>query len=212
MEERVKQERETIQNLELDVRLWETLNALSPEDVCRRSLASHDSHLHCYHVHVLNESYQVFPREMAIRKAYNRKASLNIELRLLILQYLVHAKELPLVGKWVTEKELRNGEMFYRGVHSLEMFKKPLEERFGNRSEDFLEAGLSIGGVKVNYGDRGLKFQSLPRIPVLSILWAADDEFPATVHFLFDPTIEHHLALDTIWGLERVITFKLLEF
>jgi len=58
----------------------------------------------------------------------------------------------------------------------------------------------------------GLKFQALPRIPVLSILWAADDEFPATVHFLFDPTIEYHLALDTIWGLARVITFKLLEF
>lgn len=211
LEERVKQEKESIQSLELDPQLWKTLAALPPEDVCRRSLTSYDSHLHCYHVQVLNESYQVFPREMAIHKADNRNGSLSIELQLLTLQYLAQAKELPLAGKWVTEKELKNGEMFYRGVHSLEMFKNPLEQKFGHRPDDFLEAGLSIGGGKVNYGDIGLKSQALPRIPVLSILWAADDEFPAKVNFLFDPTIEHHLALDTIWGLVRVITFKLLD-
>jgi hypothetical protein len=212
LEERVKQEKESIQSLELDAQLWKTLSALPAEDICRRSLASYDSHLHCYQVEVLNESYRVFPREMAIHRSDDRKAPLNIELRLLILQYLVQAKELPLVGKWITEKELKNGEMFYRGVHSLEMFTKPLEERFGTRPDHLLEAGLSIGGAKVDYGNVGLRFQALPRIPVLFILWAADDEFAAKVNILFDPTVEHHLALDTIWGLVRVVTFKLLEF
>jgi len=212
MKERVKQEREAIQNLELDAQLWDALVALSPEDICRRSLSSYDHHLHCFHVQVLNEPYLVFPGKMAIRKADDRKAPLGIELRLMIVQYLVQAEEIPLVGKWVTEKELKNGEMFYRGVHSLDMFKKPLEEKFGHRPGDFLEAGLSIGGVNVDHGDAGLKFQALPRIPVLFLLWAADDEFTATVNILFDPTIEHHLALDTIWGLVRVITFKLLEY
>ncbi|NIS59355.1 MAG: DUF3786 domain-containing protein [Proteobacteria bacterium] len=212
MEDSVKQERESIQYLELDAELWKTLDGLSTEDVCRRSLASYDVNLRCYEVRVLNESYRVFPRKMAIRKADERKVPISIELRLLILQYLIEAKELPPMGKWVTEKELKNGGMFYRGVHSLEMFKNPLEEKFGRRLDDFLEAGLSIGGVKVNYGDVGLTFQALPRIPILCILWTPDDEFPARVNFLFDPTIEHHLALDTIWGLVREITFKLLEF
>jgi hypothetical protein len=212
LEDRVKQERESIQYLELDAELWKTLDGLSTEDICRRSLASYDAHLHCYEVQVLSESYRVFPRDMAIHKADDRKAFLSIELRLLILQYLIQAKELPLVGKWVTEKELKNGEMFYRGVHSLEMFKNPLGEKFGRHPDDFLEAGLSIGGRKVNYGDEGFTFQALPRIPVLCILWTGDDEFPAKINILFDPTIEQHLALDTIWGLVRVITFKLLEF
>jgi hypothetical protein len=212
LEDRVKQERESIQYLELDAELWKTLDGLSAEDVCRRSLASYDAHLRCYEVQFLSESYWVFPRDMAIHMTDDRKAPLSIELRLLILQYLVQAEEIPLAGKWVTEKELKNGEMFYRGVHSLDMFKKPLEEKFGHRLGDFLEAGLSLGGVRVDYGDTGLKFQALPRTPVLFILWAADDEFPAKVSILFDPTIEHHLALDTIWGLVRVITFKLLEF
>jgi hypothetical protein len=212
MEERVKQEKEAIQNLELDAQLWKALLRLPNEDVCQRCLTQYDPLLQCYHVQVLNESYQVFTREMAIRKAHERKVPLSIELRLLILQYLIQAKELPLVGKWVTEKELKNGEMFYRGVHSLEMFKNPLEEKFGQRPDDFLEAALSIGGIEVNYGDVGLTFQVLPRIRVLCILWTANDELPAKVNILFDPTIEQHLALDTIWGLVRVITFKLLEF
>ena len=212
MEDRVKQERELIQYLELDPELWKTLDGLSAEDICRRSLASYDAHLRCYEVQVLSESYWVFPRDMVIHMADDRKAPLGIELRLLILQYLVQAKELSLAGKWITEKELKNGGMFYRGVHSLDMFKKPLEEKFGRRPDDFLKAGLSIGGAEVDYGDVGLRFQALPRIPVLFILWAEDDEFAARVNILFDPTIEHHLALDTIWGLVRVITFKLLEF
>lgn len=212
LEDRVKQERESIQYLELDGQLWKTFGALAPEDVCRRSLASYDPHLGCCQVQVLNESYRVYPREMAIHVADDRKVSLSIELRLLILQYLVQAKDLSPVGKWVTEKDLKNGEMFYRGVHSLEMFKNPLEEKFGSPPDHFLEAGLSIGRAKVDFADVGLKFQALPRIPALFMLWGADDEFPAKVNILFDPTIEHHLALDTIWGLVRVITFKLLEF
>lgn len=211
MEDRVKQEKESIQNLELDARVWKILSTLKAEEVCRRSLASYDPHLGCYQVQVLNECYLVSPQEMAVYMANDRKDSPSIELRLMILQYLVQAKELPLVGKWVTEKELKNGGMFYRGVHSLDMIKNPLEERFGNRPGHFLEAGLSIGGTKVDYGDVGLRFQCLPRIPVLFILWATDDEFPAKVNILFDPTIEHHLALDTIWGLARAIAFKLLE-
>jgi len=39
-----------------------------------------------------------------------------------------------------------------------------------------------------------------------------DNEFPAKVNILFDPAIEDHFALDTIWGLTRVATFKRLEF
>jgi hypothetical protein len=202
---------ESIQYLELDAELWKTLADLPSEDVCRRSLASYDPLVRCYEVDVLNEAYRVSPREMTISRANGRKDSPSIELRLMILQYLVQAKELSLAGKWVTEKELKNGEMFYRGVHSLDMFKNPLEEKFGHCPDDFLQAGLSIGGIEVDYGDAGLRFQVLPRIPVLFVLWGADDEFPAKVNILFDPTIEHHLALDTIWGLVRVITFKLLE-
>jgi hypothetical protein len=212
LEDRVKQERKSIQYLELDAQLWKTLAGLPPEDACRRSLASYDAHVPCYQVQVLNEVYQVFPREMAIHSTEDTTESLNVELRLMILQYLIRAKELSPAGKWITERELKNGEMFYRGVHSLEMFKKPLEEKFGHCPDDFLEAGLSIGGTKADFGDVGLKFQALPRIPVLFMLWAADDEFAAKVNILFDPTIEHHLALDTIWGLVRVITFKLLDF
>jgi hypothetical protein len=211
LEDRIKQEMESIQYLELDAELWKILADLPSDDVCRRSLASYDPNVRCYEVHVLNDAYRISPREMAISRANGRKDSPSIELRLMILQYLVQAKELSLAGKWVTEKELKNGEMFYRGVHSLDMFKNPLEEKFGHCPDDFLQAGLSIGGIEVDYGDAGLRFQVLPRIPVLFVLWGADDEFPAKVNILFDPTIEHHLALDTIWGLVRVITFKLLE-
>jgi len=86
LEDRVKQERESIQYLELDAELWKTLDGLSAEDIYRRSLASYDSHLRCYQVQVLNESYRVFPRDIAIHMAEDREAFLSIEIRLLSLQ------------------------------------------------------------------------------------------------------------------------------
>lgn len=72
MEERAKQERHAIQNLELDAQLWKALVGLLPEDVCQRSLISYDPRLPCYHIQVLNEYYHVFPEKWLSTYPINR--------------------------------------------------------------------------------------------------------------------------------------------
>ena len=61
------------------------------------------------------------------------------------------------------------------------------------------------------YGDLGLEFQALPRVPVACVLWVEDEEFPARVSFLFDPSIESHLQLDVVLALVRCVAKNLLE-
>jgi hypothetical protein len=207
----MRQEAEAMEGLKLDNTLWETLSGLSPERVSERSLCAYNSNRSCYDIEVLNEMFHVFPGRQTIEKAADRTAALAIELRLMILQYLIDAKSTPLTGKWVTEKEVKNGEMFFRGVHSLETVKKPLEERFGNRPEAFRSVGESLGGRPVSLGDVGMRFQALPRVPVAFVLWVADHEFPAALNILFDSTVERHLALDTLWGMVRVVTRRLMS-
>ena len=211
MDDQLRQEAEAIQNLELDVQLWETLAHMSPQAVSQSALASYDRGLSSYSIQVLSEAFEVSPKDRIIRKVAEPTAKLSIESRLLILQYLTHARDLSLARKWVSEKELKNGEMFFRGVHSLDIFRKHLEERFGHSPDTLLAVGRSFGGIKANLGDVGIQFRVLPRIPLLYVLWAGDDEFPAKANILFDPTIESHLALDTIWGMVRVVTFRLLD-
>ena len=211
MNQGMRHEAEAIEGLKLDDTLWEALSSLSPEGVSQRALCEYNSKRLCYDIEVLNEMFHVFPGTRTFEKASDRTGALAIELRLMILQYLIDAKPIPLTGKWVTEKELTNGEMFFRGVHSLEKVKKTLEERFGNRPETFRSVGESLGGRPTNLGDVGMRFQVLPRVPVAFVLWVADDEFPAALNILFDSTVERHLALDTLWGMIRVVTRRLLS-
>jgi len=211
VDKKMRHEAEAIGGLELDSALWETLSGLSSEEVGERALCAYDSDRSCYIIEVLDDMFQVFPGRRTIERVGERTADLWIELRLMILQYLNDAVSIPLTGRWVTEKELKNGEMFFRGVHSLETVKRPLEERFGNRPEAFRSAGESLGGRPVGLGDVGMRLQPLPRVPVAFVLWVADDEFPAALNILFDSTVENHLALDTLWGMIRVVTRRLLS-
>jgi hypothetical protein len=99
--------------------------------------------------------------------------------------------------------------MFFRGPHLFPV--KPLENRFGNDGERFLQAGKKLGGTEVPGGDVAFQVMALPRIPVQVLLWLADEDFPARITFLFDATIEEHLHLDVIFGLVSELCFRLEE-
>ncbi|MCK5094409.1 MAG: DUF3786 domain-containing protein, partial [Spirochaetes bacterium] len=60
---------------------------------------------------------------------------------------------------------------------------------------------LALGGKPVEMGDAAFQFQVLPRIPVVAVLWYADEEFDASAKLLMDATIEQHLPLDVIFGM-----------
>jgi hypothetical protein len=53
----------------------------------------------------------------------------------------------------------------------------------------------------MEYGDASLRLQPLPRVPLVCILWVQDEEFPAGVSYLFDPTADSHLRLDAVLGM-----------
>ena len=71
--------------------------------------------------------------------------------------------------------------------------------------------GETLGGKRINYGDAALEFRALPRVPLSCVLWAADEEFPAGVNFLFDPTIESHFPLDVILALVHSVVRRRAE-
>ena len=173
-------------------RYWNELRDMDPKDVCRRALVSFRDE--CYRVPFLNEEFLVDAKSQTVTPAGN--TGKETDCSLLSLLYLLRSREIPTEGKWISEKGLRGGELFFRGPHALPT--EQLADQFGDDRIGFLNSAANIGGKSVNFGDAGAEFLVLPRIPLVCVLWTLDDEFPAQINYLFDATTSDQLPLDMI--------------
>lgn len=183
----------------LDPIFFKRLGELNPEDACRRSRTEYDSKRRVYRITAIGHDYEVDPENQEIKPLTPGKEQMSVELGLLILFYLLEAKDIPLEGKWVSEFNLKGGSMFFRGPHAFR--NDEIAVRFGYDLAGFKETCLALGGKSVEMGDAAFQFQVLPRIPVAAVLWYADEEFDASAKLLMDATIEQHLPLDVIFGM-----------
>ena len=203
------------QQEEIDAAYWEELTTLDPAEVCRRSLATYDPEEEAYRVPLLHQGYTIHPFRRSITRETDpaarshRSGDIFFDEALVLIIYLLRAREIPLAGKQQTEKDLPGGETFFRGPH--ELARRPILKHFGRNPEAFHGAAASLGGKRLDFGDAAFRFQALPRIPLDYILWAEDDEFPARLTIAFDPTVSHHLPLDVVWALVHLATRRLVE-
>jgi hypothetical protein len=178
---------------------WRDLLQLDPLEVCRRSLVTYDESSRKYTLRVLIVDYDVMLETRAIMPTGRKNDGLadpGPEFRIMVLDYLVNCKELSLSGRLVSGAQLKAGEFFFRGTHGLEL--DALTNAFGNKPEQFKNAGLSLGGRSLELGDASFQLPMLPRIPITYVLWAADEEFSARLSVLFDSTADSHMHLDTV--------------
>ncbi len=187
-------------------KLWETLRSQQPEGVCRRSGAVWDP-AGCYELSSLGRKVRVFPEEERLESADESLVS-SVDFQLLLVSYLTGAQNIDPVGDWLSEKELRGGSIFFRGPHALPA--APLEKRFGNDPEGFREKALALSGIPLDFGDVSMVFPILPRISFAIVLWAADEEFPSRVTFMFDSSVSAHLEPYVIFAMTQSVTQKLL--
>ena len=178
---------------------WRDLLQLDPSEVCRRSLATYDHESRKYILRVLTIDYDVMLEDRAVMPAGRKDASvadLGLEFRIMVLDYLANCREMSLSGRLVSGAQLKAGEFFFRGTHRLEL--DPLVKVFGKRPEQFKNTALSLGGKSLELGDASFQLPVLPKIPIVYVLWAADEEFSARLSVLFDSTADSHMHLDTL--------------
>lgn len=190
--------------------LWNSLDSLDPLEVSRRSLASYEEKIRGYSLKILDGDYLIFPEKRLIQTAGSpAEQPLDFYLQLSCINYLLGAKDIPLSGQWVSEKQFPSGPIFFRGPH--EMPTRKLEQIFSQDPDGFTTASSASGGKKVEGGDIAYEFLVFPKIPTRIILWLADEEFPARVSYLFDRTANIHLQLDAIYAVGKVLESALLE-
>jgi hypothetical protein len=85
----------------------------------------------------------------------------------------------------------------------------PLIDHFSGKPDALKAAARPLGAIDISaqYGnaDVTLKFQPLPRIPVILLFWDAEpeDELEAQVKLLFNETITQHLDIESILFLSE---------
>lgn len=186
---------------------WRGLDALDPAEVTKRGACLWDPE-RGFGVWFLGDIYWVDPLRREVRPERSQ-APMPPHLPLVLVHFLLNAKDLPLTGRAITEREIPGGAFFFRHLHKLPL--QPLEEAFGHRPQSFVAAGLSLGGKPQEISPFSFELLPLPRIPVGFHLWPADDEFPARCVITFDSSIAGQLPLDIIWALTQVLVQRLLE-
>ncbi|MEW6333967.1 MAG: DUF3786 domain-containing protein [Thermodesulfobacteriota bacterium] len=182
---------------------WNILGDLNPGDVAAGAPAFFNARDAAYRLTCCGQDVIVSLRSRAISSGSGLGALFVGDLghysRLSILRYLIHARDLPLSGRLVRPADLPGGDIFVRGSHIL-----PLERAaayFSHQPGEFLGVARSLGGVPEHHGDLAVRLFPFPRVPVLLILWLADEEFPPAASLLLDSSCSSYLPPDIVWSV-----------
>ena len=176
-----------------------------PEVVARRSGAFYDSEKKQFTLIYFNKEYLIsYPQGSIVLKDDKEKDISTDENEMLshkmkILSYLYRSTNSNLTNKWVPFRELEGVGYAYQGFAQIGIDR--IVEFFGHRGDLFLEAGLKLGGKKVDIGDVGIEINVLPNVPMVFGLWIADDEFPANATILYDCSAAKELHVEDLAGL-----------
>ncbi len=197
------------QPIQVPVRYWEELAASDLGEICRKAIAEKRPPSGIL-LSFLSDTFWVDIEERRL-KAPGLSGWDQVDdplLELILLVYLLNAKDEPLAQEMITVQQLKDAH-FFQGPHDLHT--KPLIDRFGRDLKGFRNAAAALGGVAIDAGDAGFRIQALPRVPLYYILWEGDDEFEPRLSVLFDRSIEKQLNADGIWGLVQLVSGALIK-
>jgi hypothetical protein len=197
------------QSVWVPVQYWEALAEREPEEICRNALVK----IHPPRglvVPFLNETYLVDGDGRCISKGlisgWERVDQPLLELILLV--YILGAKDEPLKREMITAQQLRDGH-FFQGPHELDT--KSLLVRWGRDPSGFRKAAAALGGAPIDAAEAAFRIQALPRVPIYYLLWEGDEEFEPRLSILFDRSVELHLPADAIWGLVQLVSAAMIR-
>ncbi len=124
----------------------------------------------------------------------------NHSVKVVLFQYLLlHPDKHPSETTWISYKNFRDAAPLVHSFHSnVEM---AIARNFEGRLKALKEACIGIGGceyvTEMNYVLH-MKFDALPKIPILLLFNDAEDEFPAQCILLFELRAEKYLDMECL--------------
>ncbi|MCX5634550.1 MAG: DUF3786 domain-containing protein [Planctomycetota bacterium] len=187
---------------------WSQLVALDGAKIAQNAKCQYDSSRNRYILTMLNAEYAV---NVASKEVIAVKSSAPAQFleQLVILVYLINAKDLPQAGELVKAETFPSGEFFFKGIHSLPTAK--LEKAFGENPQLLYQAAHSLVTKKCEFGDASIELYLLPTVSMTIVLWKGDDEFPARASILFDKTAGSQMPLDALQAVVKLAVDALVK-
>jgi hypothetical protein len=193
-------------------KIWQTLQDLAPDEVVARTDAAFAADSGLYTLKSFGKDFSLSPKE---KRIFSDSPGSDIFLqrlgyfyRLSATGYLALARDVLPTGRLVNPVNMKSGQLFFRGSHVLPLDR--VAEKYGNDRNGFLQKGQTLGGETLGFGDASFRAYPLPRVPVVLILWCADEEFPPRADILFDSCCEVQLPIDVIWSIAMLSVLALL--
>jgi hypothetical protein len=133
--------------------------------------------------------------------------------RVVLCKYLLLGPEAaPLGEDWVSFKDFKDAAPFAGGF--INNTEKALVRYFSGRLDLLKEACQTLSGhptdLEVSY-QLALRFEALPKIPILLLFNDEDEEFPAQCSLLFQKKAEGYLDMECLAILGWFLTDALLQ-
>jgi hypothetical protein len=129
--------------------------------------------------------------------------------RILILHYLGGDAVAPAHTDWIGFQQVPSGEFYF------DAFKRrshdPLAQTFGREPGKLIEAGAAIGAEKADFGDAAVTVPAFAKVPVVAVVHAADDEFPADAKILFKSSIDAYFCTEDVAVLGGLVAGRLVK-
>lgn len=158
-----------------------------PDEISARTGFIFDSERRMFKVTFLGREYEISHPEFEIKcmdekYGYSPLTETN-PAKILVVRFLLEGAASVSTGKFLTYREVPWGEVYYRQFNGRCMMR--LAFSYGNKTEQFREAGRIMGAEPVKAGDAGCQFEVFPGYFVQFLLWEGDEEFPPASQILF---------------------------
>ena len=165
------------------------------------SLSHDDTYMY---IDFLGKTYQIDRRSAAVSRD---GAPATSDEMASIFEFLTKSEHLPApTGEWASIAGLcanTTDTSLTRYINYLKPFGDDLEK---------MQAALnSLGAKPASKGDVSGILEVFSGVPIWFQYWAADDEFPASVQFLFDAGIIDHFRWSLLWNVMTCITMRMKE-
>jgi len=129
--------------------------------------------------------------------------------KILVLHYLSTASGEPPAGREMAFREIPGGAFYNATFHSHTVVD--LVKAFGNDEDLFKSAANSLGAREVEGSGIRMRFEALPRVPVILSYWPGEEEMPAGAQVLFDASVTGYLPLEDIAVLGESLVHRVVE-
>ena len=150
----------------------------------------------------------VFYIKITDNKDFLKESEVDLFSSSLILHFLLNADGTPLIGEWISYRELPDGLFYSKTIPEI---MKPLINKFENNGKLFLKKAIQMGGIINNSFKFSVVIYPFEMFPALIIFEEKSEEFDADARILFDRSASHYLKTDIIKTMIVLIVRKFIS-